>query len=65
MLIVSMELLGLVNFRIYVMFSVLETYCLFGPKHTHKPQKMVEVEIKEYELTRRTRSYALCASSTI
>lgn len=31
------------------MFSALEAYCLFGPKHTHKPQKMVEAEIKEYE----------------
>jgi len=26
---------------------------------------MVEAELKEYELTRRMRSYALCASSTI
>lgn len=47
------------------MVSALEMYCLFGPKNTHKLQKMVEAEIKEYELTRRMRSYALCASSTV
>lgn len=62
---VSMELLGLVKFRIYRNgFHTGHVLPLWAKAYTETTEDGRNWD-KEYELTRRMRSYALCASNTI